>query len=118
MSFMCKWCGEATTYDRMSKRPGVCRDCYIIGDIDRFREYDTPQECPEDTSHTQEESSPEPLPEKLPEHTMISDPLPLNQRVLRGIPVEQCFATREEQDKNIPEPSPPQSQSEADTADK
>ena len=51
MFFMCKQCGEATMYERTSKRPGVCRDCYIIGDMDRFIPVDTPQESPEDRLH-------------------------------------------------------------------
>ena len=95
MGFMCKQCNEPTPYELMSKSPGVCRDCYIIGDMDRFREYDIPQSLTGELSHTQEESSPEPSPEKLSEHTMISVLLRLLQesedQEIRGVLV-QSFA--------------------------
>ena len=68
---LCKKCGEETTWDDLM--PGdVCIYCFRIYDMDRFRERDTPQGSPKDTSHTQEESSPEPSLETPSEHTMIS----------------------------------------------
>ena len=49
-------------YDRRSKSPGVCRDCYAIADQDRFteyaREYDRTQRCSEDTLRSGRELDP------------------------------------------------------------
>jgi len=56
--FTCRGCGEiCPAYDK-SNSPGMCRDCYAIMDMDRFREYDTGQLPKADTLHSCRELDP------------------------------------------------------------
>ena len=130
---LCKKCNEEVIPGSDSPVPGVCYDCYAIYDMERLiasprrvtsrlpkanAPY-TPQESPEDTSHTQEGSSPEPLPEKPPLHT---NPLTPDQLLL----LEEGRPTLEELDEiflavmgmSTQELLLQQSQSSADKADK
>ena len=117
----CSNCGEPTMYEQMSKEnPGVCRGCYEIESMHRFKEIYKAPEAKEDTECNWTEWNPESGQYEPLRHTSPSVgpewPRPSFEDV--GTAVARFREDLRAVGRSKQEPSPPQSDQSADTEGK
>ena len=133
---ICSKCGEEILGWQTSKSPGVCRDCYVINDMDRLipaspsqvtshqsetDAVDTRQEDQSDTGCSCHESDHEHEESQPLMNTNFLGLVPIRwmtRKEIQDMMEVQPDPSWEALDTNIPEPSPQQSPPSADKEDK
>ena len=119
---ICSKCGEEILGWQTSKSPGVCRDCYVINDMDRLIPVDdTRQADQSDTECSCHESDHEHEESQPLMNTNFLGLVPIRwmtRKEIQDMMEVQPDPSWEALDTNIPEPSPQQSPPSVDKEDK